>query len=234
MTVTAANLTASRTGTDANSFSTAAVTPSSANNLVLVTVYNSLVGGSATLPSISGGGVTTWVQVATALSTGTNTERITVFRGMTASPGAAAAITITFGGTTQSACGWSVDEFANVDTSGTNGSGAVVQALTATDNGSVTSGLVTLAAFSSVNNATFGAFGHNNNESTTAGTGFTRLCDQFGTGPTTGLATEFRNDNDTTVDASWSTGSKYQAVGIEIAAGSVVTPTAFTGWGQPV
>src|SRR5207247_5843669 len=42
-------------------------------------------------------------------------------------------LTIDFGGVTQGGCGWVVDQFTNVDTTGTNGSGAIVQSAKSTE-----------------------------------------------------------------------------------------------------
>ena len=102
-----------------------------------------------------------------------------------------------------------------MDTTGANGSGAIVQSV-ATLFTAVTSASVTLAAFGSADNATYGMFGRANNEAITQGSGFTLIHNPFGATPNTSLMTEFRNDNDTGVDASWVTSSNCRGIAVEI------------------
>ena len=114
------------------------------NSLVLAIVENYLSTGGAVLPTFSGNGLT-WVQVATQLFTIGNKLRITVFRAMGSAPTSTTSIA-DFGATAQTACGIRIVEVLGVDTSGTNGSGAVVQSATnssvgTSDPGSVTLGL---------------------------------------------------------------------------------------------
>ena len=176
MAITAANLTASFDNTDAQSYNTASVTPG-ANRLILVAVgirnYSAVNLGTITL---SGNGLT-WVEVATTTysSVASSQSRISVFRSMGTSP-SAGAITITVSGSGNASCQWAVDEFNGVDTTGTNGSGAVVQSATnRSDN--CTSGLtITLAALAdAVNNAVFAAFGTDDAQNLTEGSGYTEL-----------------------------------------------------------
>ncbi|HVV37579.1 MAG TPA: LamG domain-containing protein [Acidimicrobiales bacterium] len=228
MTIAATNLTASRDSTDASSFSTASVSPTG-NDLILVAVLNSKATTPDT-PTISGGGVTTWTQVSTDVRA---TSRLTIFRGVAPASPTPAAIVIDFGGVTQTSCSWSVDDFSGCDTGGTNGSNAIVQAVAGSGGGgggfsAATSATVTLAAFGSVDNGTYGAFAHLANESTTQGTGFTKLGDIAGGGPATALESQWRSDNDTSVDASWSTSIQSLGIGIELKAattGTTVTPS---------
>src|SRR3990167_10243532 len=95
--------------------------------------------------SLSGGGVTTWTQFATvAHGTSTNQRKVWLFRAYQASYGSAAAVTITATGATSTA--WIVFDIAGTDTSGTNGSGAIVQTPTNTGTTETTS-TVTMASF---------------------------------------------------------------------------------------
>lgn len=210
MAVTATNLVASGSGTDGTSFTTASISPT-ANRLVLVTIYSADVSSPAATPTVSGAGMT-WVQVDTVVSTN---FRTTVFRSMSASPGSGA-LTIDFGAATQDLCIWCIDEFGNVDTSGANGAGAVVQSANNSATGA-TSLAITLSAFASTNNATFGGFGIGASTSSTVGSGFTQLGD-FGVG--TGHATsEWKNSNDTSVDLSWADSATGVGVAVEIREG---------------
>jgi hypothetical protein len=115
--------------TDATSFATASISPTG-GRLVLAWVINTKATTPDT-PTISGGGMTTWTQVATVLygTIASPTYRITLFRALQAVPGSATA-TIDFGGVTQTACIWVIQEFANVQVTGANGADALVQSAT--------------------------------------------------------------------------------------------------------
>jgi hypothetical protein len=142
--------------------------------------------------------------------------RMSVFRALAAAPGAGP-ITIRFPSTSLG-CYWSVDEFDGVDTSGTNGAGAIVQT-GVLDGGTAPAGSVALALapFGQPTNAAFGAVSHRANEPTTPGSGFTELSDNRNTSPAFSLQTEWAVD-DPTVDASWTSGARYGAIAAEIRA----------------
>jgi hypothetical protein len=112
------------------SFTTATITPG-AGRLVLAFAMNRKVGGAAT-PTASGNGLT-WQQIASVLNFAGGNSRITCFRAMGPAP-SAGPLTFDFAGQQQEACAWSVFEYDNVDGTGTNGSGAVVQQLTTSGN----------------------------------------------------------------------------------------------------
>jgi len=214
MTVTASSLTNSYDNVDRTSYTTASISPSS-NKLLLLAVYTR-IGASVVVPtSVTGNGLT-WVLVA---EVGTGTHNLSVWRAMGASP-SAGTVVIDYSGVTQTGCAWEICEFTGMDTSGTNGSGAIVQSV-ATAFASATSAEVTLAAFGSADNATFGCFGKADNEAITQGTGFTSLSNPFGGTPVATMLTEFRNDNDTSVDASWVSSAASRGIGVEIKAAAV-------------
>jgi hypothetical protein len=219
MAVAGKNLTNNVSETDANSYTTASVSPT-ANNLILLTVVNRSGDSVNTVPTATGNGLT-WVQVnSVAYDAGGSSRRtLTVLRAMGASP-SSGAITIAFAGVTQTDCLWSVDQFSGIDTSGTNGSGAIVQSNTVIDpnGGTVT---VTLAAFGSADNATFGAFGDSSTTLWTQGSGFTALGSKASTNNTT-IFTEWKAPNDTSVDAS-GFASDAGGIGIEIKAAAAAT-----------
>jgi len=202
MAVTALNLTSGAgSGTSAN---TASISPA-ANKLILVSVRNGLA-GTPNEPTITGASMT-WVKIATAFD-GVN-NRVTIFRGLSASP-SSGALTIDCGGQSQSAIGWSVDQFTGIDISGTNGSGAIVQSNTATLNGSASSITVTLSAFGSSNNATYGAafWGP---EGPTAGANFTSLAGA------SNMTAQWANNPQTSVNWTFgSNSSQGDAVAVEI------------------
>lgn len=211
---------------DGNSTSaTASYTPT-ANRLVLAAVASRTgITADPNVPTLTGNSLT-WVQVATVVydNTSSSRRRITVFRSMGASP-TASTLAFDFGGQNQTNVVMLVDEFSGIDTSGTNGSGAIVQAVTNFDNATgtpVSTLTVTLAAFGSVNNATYGAFGNGvATDTATAGSGFAKISEDNSGTTTIRETSEFRADNDTSVDMSWSATSELGGIAIEIKAAAV-------------
>ena len=201
-------LTGGSSSTNASSYATASFTPD-ANQLVLVAVRNAKAAGLGDPPSSLTGNGLTYVQVAEIDRGGDFV--LTVWRAMGAAP-SAGALTISFPAT-QTSCMWSVVEFSAVDTSGSNGSGAVVQSLAASDD-PVTSLLLTLASFASTDDVAYGAFGHSQNETTTVGSGFTAL-HNLSAAESNSLLTEWKA-NDNTVDASWVTSKDAYGIALEV------------------
>lgn len=203
MAVSATHKTTNKSDSGASSYSTASITPT-ANKLLLAAVYSGYAAGTPNQPTLTSSGLT-WVAVGTVV---VGVNRITLFRALAASP-SAGAVTIDFGGQTQDRCYWSISEFDGTDVGGTNGSGAIVQyASNYNDLTANTTLVVTLSAFGSANNATYGFFRAGNIQ--TAGTGFSLQGSADGT---THCASEFRADNDTSVDETWSS-STVTCVGI--------------------
>lgn len=230
MAVVGSNLTNNVDEVDRNSYTTASITPT-ANNLILLTVVNRSSDSVTTVPTASGNGLT-YVQVSSnAYDVSVPSMRtITVFRAMGSSP-STGAITIDFAGVTQTDCLWSVDQFSGIDTSGTNGSGAIVQSATAIDaNGGLVQ--VTLSAFGSADNATFGAFGGASTTAVTAGSGFTLLGAKQSLNNTE-LGTEWKATNDTTVDATLFAANS-GGIAIEIKAAAVAGGTVTRIIANPV
>jgi len=211
MTITASLLTSAYNNADQTSYATASITPP-AGQLILAWVYNRKAAPTAA-PTLSGNGLT-WVGVATE-TTITDNGRLTLFRAMGAAP-SAGAVTIDFAGITQIGCAWAIVAYNNVDTSGTDGSGAIVQSAT---NLLLANGMaltVTLAAFASALNATAGAIGVNANEAISQGAGFTQTTEVGGATPNATEDVQFRSDNDTTVDWSWTTNTLAVAIAVEL------------------
>lgn len=111
---------------------------------------------------------------------------------------------------------WAIDEFTGSDNGGTNGANAVVQAVGGTVAlGGGSPALATLAAFSSVNNATYGSFAYGGGD-LTVGSGFTQKSFSHAAD---GIMTEFKATNDTTVDASFTPGgSRITVIAFELKA----------------
>jgi hypothetical protein len=205
-------LTASFSDTDASSYNTASISPSG-NRLITLMVLSRAVAGDANVPTISGNSLT-WVEEETII----DGNRITAFRAMSATP-STGQVTISFGGQTQMYCHWKIVEWDGVDLSGTHGSGAVRQSVSAKDVGTNTGLSITLAAFGNANNAASGAVRSGN--AVTPGAGFTELSE------TTGDAIfedEWKSTQDTSVDWSWSSTASF-ALGIALEIKSILSST---------
>lgn len=219
-------LTQSNSTTNDTSYATASITPSANALVLLATLASRNTADACTdndVSSVSGNGLT-WVKIDNQCfsTAGIPTQTIELWRSMGASP-STGAVTISFGGSTQLNAAWAVLECTGADTSGTNGSGAVVQSAknTAEPGTSVTA---TLAAFGSANNATLGVFGAADNLAITPGSGFSELAEQqvSDSGNDGTLQVEFLASNDTTVDAS-ATSIDLAALAIEIKADSATS-----------
>ncbi len=149
------DLTSGSSDTNGTSIATASIAPS-ANSLVIATIGTGKAAPPQNTPTLTGAGMT-WVQVRDFLYDDAGVvRRLTQFRALDSSPGSGA-LTFDFGGQTQDSFVWTVVEFDNVDTSGTNGSGAVVQeAQFPATVGSHTGTTVVLSAFSGNRNVTYG------------------------------------------------------------------------------
>jgi hypothetical protein len=230
--VAAVNKTAAKNDTDATSYTTASVN-FVANRLYLIGLlcHNSIAGISIT----ASGTITTAAVASTTFNTiASPNKTIKVFRCMPTS-NETTTITWNSAGELMSHGFWSIDEFDVVDTSGTAGSGAVVQSATnRADTGS--SLTVTLAAFGSANNAAYGFFCRSENENMTPGSGFTQLSEITGVeSPTSSILAEWKT-NDTTVDCSFATSGVSAGVAVEIkeavggGGASVVDPFGMSGF----
>ena len=182
-----------------------------ANKLITVEVWNKVPSGTANLPTCTGA-TKTWTQIATQLSAD-NLNRMTFFRSLDSS---LITETITADCTaTQDYIRINVVEWGGVDTSGTNGSGAIVQSGSNTNAGSQSSITVTLSAFGSVNNAAWGVMAKPGVNAVTLGSGFTLIAADQGTPQ---VNSEWKL-NDNTVDWSWTAESiATVAMAVEIAA----------------
>jgi len=201
--ITASNLT---TGNAASvtSTTTASISPT-ANALVIVSVAsrNFTGAGPATVPTVTGASGT-WVQIATVSDGSAGARTVTLFRDLSASPGSGI-LTIDFAGVNQGSVGWSIDQLQGTDTTGTNGSGAIVQTGSLNPaTGTTTSGLITLSAFGSANNAAYGFIRNSGAVTIVVGSGFTSLAN-FMTAGGEHVAEWKLNDN--TVDWTWASQS---------------------------
>lgn len=182
------------------------------NRVILVAVRNKRTAGTPTVPVLSGTQCgLTWTQLDTVVYDTTTQERITLFKA-NGSGAIAGTLQFTFGGTTQNGCQWVVLELQLADDTGGS---ALVQTVQASSSGS-TQASATLSAFGDTDNATIGIFAKTGSGSWSAGTGFTQVSEQsFATGR---MISEWRQDNDTSVDTSTFTSSAWGGWGIEVKA----------------
>ena len=206
-------------GNDVNNvkiYTTAAIAPAP-NALVTVAVAMHQSTSAAPVPTLTGGGMANWEVVATVTfdTVGLPRKRITIFRAMSPSPGNGP-LTITSSATVSN-CQWIVSQWTGVATSGTNGSGAIVQ--TGTNAADAVASLTTpLAAFGNAANVAYGVFGINSSVvAINPGAGFTEIDEQPSTESTAADLFGEWGVNLPLVRATWST-KHAGGIGVEIKA----------------
>ena len=145
-TIVPAHLATASSTTDGTSFSATSITPT-ANALVLAWITAHTAGTPAS-PTITGNGLT-WVEVG-AVNVG-SARRVSLFRAMGATPSAGQPV-IDFGAVTQTAVVWSISQYTGVDTSGTNGSGAIQGSAVTNSGSAITTLQGLLPSFEHANN----------------------------------------------------------------------------------
>ena len=202
---------------------TASVAPTG-DRLILVSVHAYLSTGSVqpATPSVTGNGITyTLVQAQNTDDAGTDRATMWVFRGMASSP-TSGAITISFGAVSQTRIFWSVDQSdANVNTSGTNGSGAVVQSTGVTLAVAGTSASVNYPTAMRSSSSGFSAWGHQVQEGKTPRTSWTELADNSSQ-TLAPLETQYMAATDTAGSVTWATSSRGGGIILEIASPPVL------------
>lgn len=157
----------------------------------------------------------TWTQIDTILpdDASSSRARLTAWRGVAGS-NASGTVTVTYT-RTQDRCTIVCDEFDVVDTTTTNG---VVQKNSGRNTGA-TSLSVSLAAFGSADNATYGIFAPSYNPATrTPGTNFAEISTAIDAANDYRISTQFYSGNDTSVDQSYSDVEDTGAIVMEIKA----------------
>lgn len=222
MSIAATNLTVGQNGADTNSYNTASITPS-AGKLIIATAGGKALSGAISTCSITGCNLT-WTLIQTKVSSD-STQRLSMFRAQ-GSP-TAGALNIAWGSSNMM-CQWCVAEFSDASLDGTNGSDAIVQYATASHESETNTGLtVTLSAFSSTDNATYGVVRVNaDDHSITPGTDFTELGES--TSDDGAIQHEFKATNDTTVDWTWASNiDRSQGIAVELKFNPFQPKTAF-------
>lgn len=128
-----------------------------ANVICLVSVVNTKA-SAPDVPTLAGHGMT-WVMVGTTNWGGL--YRLSLFRSMTNNTPTATACVASFGGASQTGCNMRGVYVTNVLTTGTYGSGAIVQTVQTTNSSANPS--ITLAALLGSTNAVYAAFANNVN-----------------------------------------------------------------------
>lgn len=219
------NLTSGGSTTDAASYATASVTPTG-GRLILAAVHCYMATGSLQppQPTVTGNGITYTLQWAQDVDTaGADRGTMWVFRGMSGAP-TAGGITISFGGTTVGACSWTVDQSSgDVNTTGTNGSGAIVSSTGVTSAGATTLSVNYAPAMTSGNGG-FAAFAHQVAQVKTPRAGWTELADVATVGVCS-LQTQYINGTDTAGSATWATSSRAAGIILEVKTATVSVDT---------
>jgi hypothetical protein len=204
-----------------------------ANRLVIAAVYNAAFNINQAEPpdTVSGAGLTFELIVAQADIT-TAGICSSLWRALSVTPSSGV---ITANWSHSMYVGTiSVFEIDGIDTTGSNGSGAIVQSAGAEDvTGSATAAGVTLSAFGSANNGAVFATGWANVGASVAtctpDTGWTEVhdlgTDYAGAAAAAAIETQFRASNDTSATGTWSAAGYISSVAAEIKAAATVVLT---------
>lgn len=198
--------------TNSSSYSTASNSPT-ANRLQLLVIRN--YGATGLVPSSVSGCSLTW-ELITSQSFNGGVGMLSVWRALgTPTTGS---LTISFS-SSQNGIIISWSEAANVDLTGSNGSGAIVQSVSNTGT-AATSISATLAAFGSSENRPFAAVTTSNTRTITPQTSWSELSETSSAEDLT-LEAQWRSDaTDTASHGSWTSNSNCAIIAIEIKAAS--------------
>lgn len=220
MAVACTNILQTGSAVDGTSYSTASISPVANRLYILLVKSRTYISTDPNVPSVSGCGIT-WNTISSIAmdNAGTSRQKGTLYWGLNASP-SSGALTFDLSGQTQQACSWVLDELTGINTTS-----PIVQSKTAVvASGATAQSTITAtldSAFSSVNNATYGAIAKGSTANVAhAGSGFTQI-GYFAetTENSMVVASEFRNDNDTSIDWTLDTADAEIGVwGVEIAA----------------
>ncbi|MGE5742462.1 MAG: Ig-like domain-containing protein, partial [Gemmatimonadota bacterium] len=215
-TITQTLLTSGTNRANQRVYTTASISP--APNALLTVAVRSRRSGGALTPTVTGGGMTTWTQVASVDYDVVTAPlaRLVVFRAMSAAPGSGP-ITITYSNSVSNA-DWVVSQWTGVDLSGANGSGAIGQ--TGSARGNAVAALTSdLAPFGAAGNVALGLLGAaTNGPAASPGAGFTEIAEPS-SGENTLLEAEW-GVNLHTVTASLSKSVNAGLLAVELRAGA--------------
>jgi hypothetical protein len=207
-------------GTDAAAYSFPPIT--AANGRLYVVFVNTSIGTGAApwATSLSGAGLS-FAELGTpggvSYSGSTGVRRVQVWRALASAGATSGAIAISLSGTSTGMDAVLL-EFGGVDTSGTNGAGAIAQTAFRTVQGA-TSLSMALAPLASPNDRPAAFFAHRAAEATTEAPGYTELDDAAHSSPVTGVECQWHASSaDNAPSASWSTAADAAGVVLVIKA----------------
>ncbi len=198
-------------------YTTGSITPT-ASRLQTIAILSSESTTAETPTSVVGCGLT-WVLIPgaeTYCHPSAVTRRLSVWRARGSSP-TTGTLTITFANAMTS-CLWSWSEHTNADTSGLNGSGAIVQVVTSTAAGGSSTMTNTLAALEHSTNVHYAALGVAAGDTITADADFTEIGKDTEATPASSIGTQ-RAANQTAVTPTWTSASA-GCISIEIKSGT--------------
>jgi hypothetical protein len=190
--------------------------------LYTLAIMASRAASTTSAPSVSGWG-TTWVEISNSVfnSTATPRSRLTLLRTTLATGSGPGNISITFGASAHDGVVVFLQKWDGVDiSSGTFGSGTIVQFLTGRANVNATPS-ITLTNSIGAGNATYAAWGTDTIFAPTAGSGYTLLDFDNMTAPAHAAHDVWRADGQQLVDSTIA-GADWGGVAIEILAGGLV------------
>lgn len=196
----------------------------SANTLITFSITGAI--GTAdpiTTPTITCHGLT-WVSVGTAESGGAAPRKLFLFRSMSGSASGSATCSYDFSGQTQLRSSYTVQEWSGVNTSGTNGSGAVVSSNIQTDVSTANPATVTMNAYANTNNRPFYTMRVGDATAHSPEAGWTELSDPAGAENMTHSAGWKSASDDTSVAVTNSGTSTHLLLAIEIQVESAQVP----------
>ncbi len=202
-----------------------------ANALIYVCIANQKA-SAPDLPTgvYTSGGAITFTLVDSRVNS-IDTTRISTYRGMTASP-ATSALFIDYAGPPISVQ-WKVTEFTGVDTSGTNGSGAIVQTVTGDVGAANTVLTLTTASWAdATNNAAKACYYTQQSTTFTAEAGWTELgVEDTEASPSGTLGSMWRVGQDTTATGTMGINGRLTGIVSEIKMASSGTTACIGGGG---
>ncbi len=216
---TFASLTSGGSATAGTTRTTASITPTG-NRLILIAINAYVSAGSVnpTITSVVGNGIT-YTQVGSSQdfdTAGTDRSTLFVYRGMATSP-STGTIVITFGISVNSVTWSIVQSDANVDTSGTNGSGAVVASAGSVSATTVTTQPTNFSPAMTSGNSGYFACAIQNTNAQTERASWTEIHDVT-TIVTAALETQYIAGTDTAGSSTWTTASRAGSIVVEVAA----------------
>jgi hypothetical protein len=207
--------------------SSASITPTS-NRLAVVGVFSTQASGTVPVPTVTGGGVATWSQVATYLSSN-SLRRVSVFAGLTGSSPGTAQLAFDFGGNTQNDYAFSAVEVDSSSLEGTNGVDTIARYIgDQSGSNAATFTLTFTGDWAHADNLFLAFFGIPGNRTIGASAGFDTVSTTSNSDISLGCVSGRSADLQTITAEFTGTNAAWFAVGVEIAGlTAIVQPTTY-------